>query len=882
MSDQEILKFENLPDGRPSLTVDGRVAHWRAIWDRESIALERLERRTRQAIFVLACGLAGVGALALAFWVYLERDNLPANPLLFFESTGQLLLFWFWLGVFAALFVVYRRSEHKANLHRLKVFKPNRKKNLYNAADSLSTKGIEAMETAVLTAQRLRQPEITPVHVFWGILRDHQVSSSFVRLGVDFSKLAAILKRNLSGQSESRGIPSWSDASQKLLLTAFALAYDARRMALEPLDILAAAAGTDQLLDEILSELELDSSKLLNVAEWFRMDEQQRADWRHYRRLARLKPGTNMDKAYTAVATPTLNYYSTDLTAAAKYGRLEMCVDRDKEIRALFQAFESGQTGVLFVGQPGVGKRAIVEGVAQLMVKEEVPGFLKDKRLLELDLPRLIGGADPSQIEERLLTIISEVNRAGNIVLYIDNLENIMGLASGTDASLDLSEVLAQALNKKALFCLASVNTENYTRHIEKTVLGQVLSTVGVAEPGFDLALRIIESKVSRLEGEYGIYFNYQSLEILVRLTLKYISDKCLPEKAINILNLAAVKVGRRARADKKQAACTRDDIAEIISEQTGIPASRVSESETEKLLNLEKNIHARMIGQDEAVKAVAGSLRRARAELREGKRPIASFLFLGPTGVGKTELAKTVAEAYFGDENYMIRLDMSEYQAPDSIRKMIGDVDGTLGYLTEAVRKKPFSLILLDEIEKAHPDILNLFLQLMDDGRLTDGQGRTINFTNSIVIATSNAGALYIQEAVQEGVSVAVMRQELIDNHLNKVMRPELINRFDGLIVFSPLTETDVEAIARLLLKKISSSLEAKGIKFRAEEEGVKILARAGFDRKFGARPLRRLLQDRVENEIASLILEKAIGRRDTVVINGRGEIAVEKASGL
>jgi len=288
------------------------------------------------------------------------------------------------------------------------------------------------------------------------------------------------------------------------------------------------------------------------------------------------------------------------------------------------------------------------------------------------------------------------------------------------------------------------------------------------------------------------------------------------------------------------------------------------------------------MIGQDEAVKAVSAALRRARAELKDTVRPIASFLFLGPTGVGKTELAKTVSEVYFGDENYMIRLDMSEYQEASSVSKMIGSPDGTLGYLTEAVRKKPFSLILLDEIEKANPDILNLFLQLLDDGRLTDGQGRTISFAQSIIIATSNIGSVFIQEEIKLGVDINLIKQDLVDNQLNKYMRPELINRFDSIVVFKPLTEENTFTIATLMLKKIKKNLAEKGVNFKADKTGVQILAKAGYDPKFGARPLRRLLQERVEDEVANLFLAAKLKRRDTVFIDNRGKIGVEKGREL
>ncbi len=285
------------------------------------------------------------------------------------------------------------------------------------------------------------------------------------------------------------------------------------------------------------------------------------------------------------------------------------------------------------------------------------------------------------------------------------------------------------------------------------------------------------------------------------------------------------------------------------------------------------------MISQEEAVKMVSASLRRARTELREGVRPIANFLFLGPTGVGKTELAKTVTDVFFGNEKYMIRIDMSEYQHPDSIKKMIGDASGIKGHLTESVRKTPFSLILLDEIEKAHPDIMNIFLQVMDDGRLTDGQGRLIDFTNSIIIATSNAGANYIQDEIHKGTDIGIIRTTLINDYLNKVIRPELINRFDGVIVFEPLSLENVVDITRLMLKNIKKLLLAKGMELQTEEDGLRVLAKLGFDPKFGARPLRRLLEDRIENQIANKILSGELKRRDTVIINKDANVVIEKA---
>jgi ATP-dependent Clp protease ATP-binding subunit ClpC len=408
------------------------------------------------------------------------------------------------------------------------------------------------------------------------------------------------------------------------------------------------------------------------------------------------------------------------------------------------------------------------------------------------------------------------------------------------------------------------------------------MEKVEVKEPAGNQAIQMAESRIGMMEGKYGVYFSYSSIEQAVKLSSRYIHDKYLPAKAIDILEATAVKVSRRSANDPDKSLCTEEDVAEVVGEMTHIPMKKITASEGKDLLNLEEKIHERMIDQKEAVDAVAASLRRARTELREGKRPIANFLFLGPTGVGKTELAKTVADIYFGDKKYLVRIDMSEYQLADSVKKMIGDVDGTRGYLTEAVRKQPFSLILLDEFEKAHPEILNLFLSCFDDGRMTDGQGRTIDFTNSIIIATSNAGSVFIQEEVVVGTDIEKIKEELINKHLNKIMRPELINRFDGVVVFKPLSENDIVNITKLMLKDTEKMLLGKGINMRTEEEGVAKLAKAGYDPKFGARPLRRLLQDKIENEIANKILAGELVRRDTVVINSEGQIEIEKGREL
>lgn len=873
-----------------------RVVSFNFFFKRSLIMLRRSKLKVDKAIDLSAYVFGIAGLLCFIFWIYLNINFIILRPetLLFFYKSSNALVLLFLISLIFDMFIIYRVSEKKARMQRIKTLRPLKKldgvldyKKLpkLDISGSLNDEMTIILENSYLLASKLKQKEVGTIHLFWSLLHSPRISNLLVRLNVDINSLVALLKKYLLDQNKIRTNGQRTVLSvhvQEILLSAFSDAYSNNQESVSVLNVVLFCYQKNPILQEILYELEISQNKIENAVKWFSINDKMRHDYKIFRKMARLKPSGNMNRSYTAIATPTIDYFSRDMTTMAKYGYFEACVAREKEIKQIFEAFEGGQSGVLLVGHPGVGKKTIIEGLAQLMVKEEVPNFLEDKRLVELDVSRLISGASPVQAQERLLSIINEMQKSKNIILFIENIENIMGIASGSEESLELSEVLAETLSRRGIYCLASVSSENYSRYIEGKALASSMAPIKVLEPSKDDAIYMVESKIAWIENKYGVYFDYSSIEETVDMSAKYINDKFLPEKAVDVIKAAAVKMSKLSQKDPHKKVCTKNDIAEVISDITGILVSKVTESEGEKLMNLEQKIHDRMIGQEEAVTAVAGSLRRARAELREGTRPIASFLFLGPTGVGKTELAKTVSDIYFGDERYMIRLDMSEYQLADSVRKMIGDVGGTLGYLTEAVRKKPFSLILFDEIEKAHPDILNLFLQILDDGRLTDGQGRTINFTNSIIIATSNAGALFIQQAVKENMEMEIIKQELIDVHLNKIMRPELINRFDGIIVFKPLTLDNILAIAKLMIKKIEKNLVAKGMNLLFEEEGLLKLAKAGYDPKFGARPLRRLLQDKIENEIANLILARKISRRDTIIINKEGNLDVEKAKSL
>lgn len=890
---EEISFSPDSNSGRPGAWFLGRFLYWDKNLRRSVIMMSRGQEKLEHLLEFITWIIIFAGWAAFGFWVFNNQTILIAHPLrlLFFWNKSNPLITFFLLTLWFDLFLFYKKSEKRASVNKIeaRTFASTKNNKIlqgkkYNVAKAFSDDASKIIEDAYLLATKLHQSELSLIHLFRVLLKVKEVQNIFIRLNVDAKKLVDLVDHSLvKAQNDSSfGRCVLSSSLEEVLILAFVDAYNLNQKNVDVLNIISFCYKHDARLAEILYELEVDDDKIINSVEWFRVNRRMLASYQAHRQLALLKPGTGMNRSYTAIATPTLDHFSHDLTIQSKYGGVDVCVGRQKEINSIFEAFTGGHNGVLLVGAVGVGKSAIISGLAQLMVEERVPSYFKDKRLVELDISRLISGVDASQAEERLLTTIGEINHSGNIIIYIDNIEKLIGISSGSQESMDLSEVLTEAINRKNIICLASATTENYNKFIENKSLGNALTTIGIKEPGFNESIQILESKVGFLESKYDIFVVYSALEQAVKMSERYLHDKFLPLKAIDLLEKAALIAAKNFRNDPTKCFCSQEEVAAAIGEMTGIPASKVTVNESKKLLTLETEIHKRLIGQEEAVQAVSSSLRRARAELKEGKRPIASLLFLGPTGVGKTELAKAVSEVYFGDEDYLVRVDMSEYQYADSVRKMIGDVDGTLGYLTEAVRKKPFSLVLLDEVEKAHPDILNLFLQLFDDGRLTDGQGRTISFTESIIIATSNIGALYIEEQIKAKTSINIIKQELIDNQLNKYMRPELINRFDGIIVFKPLTEEDVTAVATLMLKKIKKNLNDKGINLKADKDGVKILAHEGYDPKFGARPLRRLLQDKIEDNIANKLLSGELKRRDTVIINSKAEIEVEKAAEL
>ncbi|MBI4281207.1 AAA family ATPase [Candidatus Uhrbacteria bacterium] len=752
------------------------------------------------------------------------------------------------------------------------------KKEQVNVARTCTPEALRAIRRAVRIAERLQNANVSPVHLFASLLSDKSVGIIFGRLGIASSQVTDKLKHFLS--LETRGnAPSVTPALHGIFFSAYATAVLSRRRRTDVTELLSALASDGGVCEQILFDLEAGGDRIQNVIAWIALHRQLRRTYSSFRKKARLKPGGDVDRAMTAVATPLLDRVSRDMTRLARNGYLAPCVGREREVEEVLRIIESGRQNVLLIGNPGVGKTAIVEGIAQRMVEEDVPDILFDKRLVSLSIPTLLSGAAKTgELEERLQRMLYEIIRAGNVILFIDNIHELIGVTTTGGSAFDLSQVLTSLLEKHAFLAIGATSPAEHKRYLEKAgAFSVVFQPVRIEEMDVAGTILVLESKAGGMEYKNNVYFSYDAIEKTATLSRTYIQDRYLPDKALKVLEEAAVYVRKK---EGKNAIVTGEHIAELISEKTKIPVTKVGAGEKEKLLHLEEEMHKRIIGQDEAVSVVASSLRRARAGMRDVKRPIANFLFLGPTGVGKTELAKTLAEVYFGDEKNMIRLDMSEYQEKTSLGRLLGTTGGEGGYLASAVRKNPFALVLLDEIEKAHPDILNVFLQVMDDGRMTDAEGTTIDFTNTIIIATSNAGAQFIQDAVQKGTDLAALKEQLVRGELRQNFRPEFLNRFDAIVLFRPLSFEEIKTITALMIKKVGARLEEKGITFSATPSAIEELAHTGFDPIFGARPLRRAVQEKVDDAIASVLLKGEAKHGDRLFLEKGGAIRVEKQS--
>ena len=641
--------------------------------------------------------------------------------------------------------------------------------------------------------------------------------------------------------------------------------------------------------------------------------------------------------------TPILDQFSRDLTAAARSGELDPVIGREREIERIVQILSRRRkNNPVLIGEPGVGKSAIVEGLAQLIVEENIPEILRGKRVVSLDLAAMLAGAKyRGEFEERLKNAMAEIKKSGNVIMFIDELHTIVG-AGASEGAIDAANILKPMLARGEIQCIGATTLGEYHKHIEKDgALERRFQPVQVGEPTKEESVAILAGLRDRYEAHHRVHITDEAIHAAVTLSSRYISDRFLPDKAIDLIDEAASRVRIKAftappamkeqqaqlealnketeeavaNEDFETAARLRDrkkelqsemderrseweqklnskmetvgeeEVAHIVSIWTGVPVSKLTQDEAQRLIHLEDTLHRRVVGQEEAVKAVARAVRRARAGLKDPNRPIGSFIFLGPTGVGKTELCKALGEALFGDEDSLIRIDMSEYMEKHSVSRMIGSPPGYVGHeeggqLTEKVRRKPYAIILFDEVEKAHPDVFNLLLQILEDGRLTDGQGRVVDFKNTVIVMTSNAGAHTIKKQRALGFggqedsekTYDAMRENIMDE-VRQIFRPEFLNRVDEIIVFHALTETEIDQIARLLLDQVCLRLEDRGIQLEVGEEALRLISKAGYDLKYGARPLRRAIQRLVEDALSEEILLGDVRLGDKVLASVEDE---------
>ena len=574
--------------------------------------------------------------------------------------------------------------------------------------------------------------------------------------------------------------------------------------------------------------------------------------------------------------TRVLDQYSRDLTEMAAAGRIDPVVSRGEEIRRAVQILSRrSKNNPVLVGEPGVGKTAVAEGLALKVARGEAPQELRQKRIVSLDIPAMLAGTKyRGDFEERVKSVLKDVKRAGDVILFIDELHTIIG-AGSAEGAIDAANILKPALGRGEIQIIGATTPEEYRRHIEKdAALERRFQPVTVAEPGREQTMEMLRSLRPGLEEHHGLRISDEALEAAYSLSVRYIGDRFLPDKAIDLLDEAAAGVHING---KREGPVTAADIARVVSLWTGIPVTGLDKSESERLRNLEEELRKRIIGQDEAVSAVARAIRRSRVGLRDPGRPVGSFLFLGPTGVGKTELCRALAATVYGDEKAIIRLDMSEYMEKHSVSRLIGSPPGYVGYedggqLTEKVRRKPWSVVLFDEIEKAHEDVWGILLQILDDGHLTDSAGRRVDFSNTVIVMTSNVGAKAITESrsplgFADGAerSDAQMQRKVMEE-LRATFRPEFLNRVDETIVFHRLGREELTAITENLIREVEARFEALGLRLQIPEETLRFLADAGSDEKFGARPLRRAVQHNLEDKAAELLLEGKARSGDTL----------------
>jgi ATP-dependent Clp protease ATP-binding subunit ClpC len=779
----------------------------------------------------------------------------------------------------------------------------------------------ELLRRAAQQAAEWGSLDLNTEHLLWAALGDDVARRMLEEVNADPVAIKAQLEDEIGKGERTDVSPSLAPEAKRALLSAY---EESRALG-------ASYIGPEHVLLALAKDEDSEAGRLLS-----------RFGVSHTKLRGAVVRGVNSggEAREQATSTPTLDEYSKDLTQMAREGKLDPVVGRGEEVETTIEILSRRtKNNPVLIGDPGVGKTAIVEGIAQRIVNDEVPETLAGRRVLALDISRMVAGTKyRGEFEERLKKVIDEIREyPEEQIIFIDELHTVVG-AGAAEGSMDASNMLKPALARGELRCIGATTVDEYRKNIEKdAALERRFQPVLISEPTVEDTIQILFGLRDRYEAHHRVKIDDEAIIAAAELSDRYITDRFLPDKAIDLMDQSAARVRlrsktkpqdtknledeikhlqrekdqaiateafgkaqqhknrieglrnelKKAREERRSAAgVTAEDIAEVVSRATGIPVSQLTEEERERLLRLEGQLHERVVGQEEAVSVVAEAIRRARAGLQDLNRPIGSFLFLGPTGVGKTELARTLAEALFGDEAAMVRIDMSEFQERHTVSRLVGAPPGYVGYeeagqLTESVRRRPYSVLLLDEIEKAHPDVFNLLLQILDDGRLTDSQGRTVDFKNMVIIMTSNLGAERIQAHARRDESFEELKEDMMQI-LRHTLRPEFLNRIDEVIVFRSLTREQIADIARLLLERTTRRLRAQDIEVDFTEEALELLAQEGFDPEFGARPLRRTIQRRVDNDLSRMLLEGTLNPGDKVVIGAEdGRLTFEALKG-
>ncbi len=789
-------------------------------------------------------------------------------------------------------------------------------------------------------AKRLNHSAVGTEHILLGIIREGEGVASKVleSLNINPERVRAEIESAIGrGERTPYEEVAFTPRAKKVLELAL---DEARRLGHNYI-------GTEHLLLGLIREGEGVAARVL---------EAMGADLERVRSQVVYLLGEEGTASYTKQSskTPTLDEFGRDLTKLARDNKLDPVIGREREIERVIQVLSRRtKNNPALIGEPGVGKTAITEGLAQRIVHGDVPEILRSKRVVQLDLAALVAGTKyRGEFEERMKKVMEEIRKAqGEVILFVDELHTLVG-AGAAEGAIDASNILKPSLARGELQCIGATTLDEYRKYVERdAALERRFAPILVAEPSVEQTVEILRGLRDRYEAHHGVNIGDDALVAAATLADKYISDRFLPDKAIDLMDEAASKIRlqasflpqevrqamektERARREKEEAiksqdfekaaglrdkekvlrqkleelesswktdkgrditTVTADDIADIVSSWTGIPVTRLVEEETEKLLKMEDSLHLRIVGQEEAVHAVSRAVRRARAGLKDARRPIGSFIFLGPTGVGKTELSLALAEFMFGDENAVVRIDMSEYTERHTVSRLVGAPPGYVGYeeggqLTEQVRRRPYSIVLLDEIEKAHPEIFNVLLQILEDGRLTDAQGRTVDFKNCVVIMTSNVGAPQIQRESILGFRGAGSEQtdaertyERMKTHvmeeLRRTFRPEFLNRVDEIIVFKPLNRDQIKLIVDILIQRVRREIRGQGMELTMTEAARDLLAQEGYDPQYGARPLRRAIQRLVEDPLSDDMLRGKFSHGDEIVLDARdGQVVFEK----